>query len=154
MTRPATSVLKVLLALGVVCSLAACSRLLSDEQHRQIEDARTRETDSAIAGSTTLQNLQQACQDLPLFADFAFQTKRLSLGSKVFLGYGYRSSASYGEVKAFYQSHFESKKWRVEEDSSGLKTQFISFVGPDIRVTINSGNTSPRENFVIECEIR
>jgi len=116
-----------------------------------MEDARTGEADDLIAKSAVLQELEQWCKDVPLFADFEFQTKSVSSGRRLFIGYGYKSSTSWGEVKSFYESYFELKGWSIEEDSAGLNTEWISFVLSDRLVTINHIHTSPRENFKIEC---
>ena len=131
--------------------LSSCALLIPDHAHRRMEDARSKEADELIAKSPVLQELEHWCEEVPLFASLEFQTKRMSSGRRLYLGCGYKSSASWGEVKSFYESHFESNGWSIEEDSAGLNTEWISFVQPDRRVTVNHIHTSPRENFVIEC---
>jgi hypothetical protein len=132
-------------------SITGCRPFIPDEQYRRMEDARTREADELIAKSDVLQKLEQSCKEIPLFAGFEFQTKRLSSDRKLFLGYGYKSSASYGEVRSFYESYFKSDGWSVAENSGGLNNEYISFFQSSMWVTINHIHDSPREDFVIEC---
>ena len=142
--------------MALLSSLSACNPwrlpLLSKEAKNQ-EERITRETEEAIKKSSALQELDRICtQEIPRPDQSEPLRKYKSLRDEKFLGYGYRSTLSYDQLRDFYLQRLPNMGWQLSGQKEGWGPSETAFRRNGFELKISEAPPGGPITYYLHCE--
>lgn len=120
------------------------------ETLKEADINRTEATEDAIKNNPELQELDNACKQIPLPDQFKMVAKHLAPGKPPALSYYYFSNETFDDSDKFFKDYFQKNGWKSVENKS--LNRISEFRNDNNRIVIQYGGIGVDANYSIFCE--